>query len=227
MVYSQIVCTFAVHLYNHQNQHIIMKKIAFLLIALMACTVVVHAQDYKRSAGIVVGTMEGFSYKRFYGENIAIQTDIMWKIIPTTGTTFIRSKTIVDDNSSDWTEPIKGSGSMTSWSFECNPNMIYQKHIKTFDKCGLYWYAGGGVSVGFGRNFSDVDGLAGKFGINAIGGIECSFDLPLTLFADFRPGYGLFFDSVFASYGGLTTKVRSNTNFFDWGIGIGARYCFY
>ena len=52
----------------------------------------------------------------------------------------------------------------------------------------------------------------GKLGVNAIGGVEYRFRFPLTLQADFRPGFGLLFNNHY------------NVTYFDWGLFVGARY---
>lgn len=52
----------------------------------------------------------------------------------------------------------------------------------------------------------------GKIGVNAIGGVEYKFNIPLTLQADLRPGFGLLFNKHFT------------INYFDWAICVGVRY---
>ena len=69
----------------------------------------------------------------------------------------------------------------------------------------MYWFAGGGLSLGGWAGY-------GKFGVNAIGGIEYKFNIPLTIQADLRPGFGLAF-----GYGG-------SFPYFDWGLCFGIRY---
>ncbi len=197
-----------------------------LAVALTACVLTASAQNYKHSAGIVVGTMEGLSYKGFISDNLAIQADLTFKVIPTSGTQIVTHKASGGNVSTDWTTTSKISGSFTAWTFEANPNLLYQSQITAFDECALYWYAGGGVSLGMGNNFSGAAGVYGKWGINAIGGLELAFDIPLTLFFDFRPGYGMLFDYAKEVIGGPVSQRRICTNFFDWGLGLGARYCF-
>ncbi len=96
------------------------------------------------------------------------------------------------------------------WSMEVNPNLMYE--APTGAK-GLHWFAGGGLSLGYvvGGGYRGYYN-AGKFGINAIGGIEYKFNIPLTLQADFRPGFGMHFN-------------RDNAiPFFDWSFCVGVRY---
>ncbi len=208
-----------------------MKKILLriTLVALFATTIFsANAQNYKHSAGIVVGTMEGLSYKGFISNNLAIQADLVFKVLPTAGTSTLSTKFYGEYGTSNWSEPITVSSSFTGWSFEANPNLLYQSQITDFDECTLYWYAGGGVSLGLGREFSvgQEAGVDGKWGLNAIGGVELAFDIPLAIFLDFRPGYGMYFTNRIDRVPGLSTHTRGITNFFDWGLGLGARYCF-
>ncbi len=87
-------------------------------------------------------------------------------------------------------------------SAEVNPNVMYEALAGP-----IYWFAGGGVSIG--------GWGAGKFGLNAIGGVEYKFSkIPLTIQGDFRPGYGLTFGN-----GGTFS-------YFDWGICASVRYTF-
>lgn len=83
----------------------------------------------------------------------------------------------------------------------------------------LYWLAGGGVTLGyiFGiAAYGDMMiGDSGRFGINAIGGIEYKFDIPLSIQADVRPGYGLLFNSG-----------PGVANGFDWAAVATIRYTF-
>ena len=61
--------------------------------------------------------------------------------------------------------------------------------------------------------------LDGKFGINAILGLEYKLDIPLTLQLDFRPGYGMLFTDEYF-YG------PDVWNYFDWSLNAGVRYTF-
>lgn len=89
---------------------------------------------------------------------------------------------------------------------EINPNLMYEAPTSAN---GLYWLVGGGLSIG---GWGGPAGGFGKFGVNAIGGIEYKFNIPLTIQADFRPGFGLAFTQ------GYTAP------FFDWGLCFGIRY---
>ncbi|MCQ2285547.1 MAG: hypothetical protein MJZ76_01575 [Bacteroidales bacterium] len=163
----------------------------FLLTAIICClfagfTNTVCAQaPYKQSIGITAGNMQAVSYKVFFTDHLALQADLGTKITLATGDL--------------WNWPV--------WTVELNPNLMYEGSIIP----GLFWFAGGGVSLGYCWNITNL----GKFGVNAIGGLEYKFgNIPLTLQFDFRPGYGLLFNT----YG--------TANYFDWGINAGVRYTF-
>ena len=71
----------------------------------------------------------------------------------------------------------------------------------------------------------------GKFGINAILGLEYKLNIPLTLQLDFRPGYGLAFygeDYIDYDVHGNESKSRVHCaiNYFDWSVNAGVRYKF-
>ncbi len=168
-----------------------MKKISVILLSLvMGLMLTVNAQaPYKHSIGGTFVNMEAVSYKTFFNDNLALSVDLGFK----------------------WTIGAFKGGSGLLMSFEANPNFMYESAIGSK---GLYWLAGGGVSLGMGLPTYAGGGVIGKFGVNAIGGIEYKFNIPLTLQADFRPGYGLMFNSVGAG------------SYFDWGLCFGVRYTF-
>ena len=154
-----------------------MKKISVILLGLvMGMMLTVNAQaPYRHSVGGTVLNFNGFSYKTFLTDNLALSVDAGFK----------------------WTVfqgiPLTG---------EVNPNIMYEAPTSAN---GLYWFAGGGLSLGGWAGW-------GKFGVNAIGGVEYKFNIPLTIQADFRPGYGLAFGRGFGY------------SYFDWGLCLGVRY---
>lgn len=95
------------------------------------------------------------------------------------------------------------------WSIEVNPNLMYEAPTKAG---GLHWLVGGGISLGYVATGYRAYYNAGKFGFNAIGGIEYKFNIPLTLQADFRPGFGMHFNRDYTM------------PFFDWSLCLGIRY---
>ncbi|MBP5664142.1 MAG: hypothetical protein J6X16_07720 [Bacteroidales bacterium] len=166
-----------------------MKKISVILLSLvMGMMLTVNAQaPYRHSIGVTLGNMEAFSYKTFLTDNFALSVDAGFK----------------------WTFAATRYGSGISMSIEANPNFMYEAATGVD---GLHWLAGGGLSLGMALPQVIGGSVAGKFGINAIGGVEYKFKIPLTLQADFRPGYGLLFNDDYGA------------SYFDWGICVGVRY---
>jgi len=168
-----------------------MKKMRVLFIGLFfaALGTASYAQaPYTHSIGGITGFLYGASYKTFIiSDKLALQADLGTKL-----------------NVRSW----------SFWSLDLNPNAMYEQQIAKVD--GLYWFAGGGISLGYmlsGRIYYSGFGY-GRFGINAIGGVEYKFKFPLTLQADFRPGYGLLF------------RKNISDSYFDWGLNVSARYTF-
>lgn len=179
-----------------------------LLIAVVICLFAgfcgtVKAQaPYKNSIGVTLGTNQAVSYKTFVGNHFGIQVDLGTKITRGAG--------------DHWNADI--------WTLELNPNFMYEGH---FTK-GLYGFIGGGVSLGYnwniwhwnlvydhhGHHYGYRTEDNGKFGVNAIMGLEYKFNAPVTLQFDFRPGYGLLFHENW------------HCSYFDWGLNLGVRYTF-
>lgn len=169
----------------------------------------VKAQPYKMSIGGIVGTTEGASFKMFIAPKLALQADLGFKY----GSYYY-------NYAYDYY-----SGYNWFWTLELNPNLKYQGNIHEWNVGGLQWFAGGGVGLGyvlskyhyFYDDYNDIrdnNGARGKFGVNAIGGVEFFFKkIPLTTQFDMRPGYGLLFGSGTKSY-------------FDWGCNVSVRYTF-
>ena len=138
---------------------------------------------YTHGIGLTVGMTEAVSYKTFaLGTNLALQADLGIHL--------------------------NMRNSWDFWSLDLNPNLMYERKI---GGTGLYWFAGGGISLGY--VFSE-HWAYGRFGVNAIGGLEYKFRIPLALQFDFRPGYGLIF------------REHYNSSYFDWGLNLGVRYTF-
>ncbi len=175
----------------------------FVMVFLISSTYTYAQAPYKHSIGVVVGTFYGTSYKTFLTDKLALQADFGVKL-----------NTVVEKYTIWWFSGSTSGQTWIAWDLELNPNLMYQSSI---GNTGLSWFAGGGLSLGYAfvqqyRDFT-VHSDFGKFGINAIGGVEYTFSsIPLSLQFDFRPGYGLLFDSDY------------NRSCFDWTIGIGARY---
>lgn len=186
------------------NQKIFTMKRNLLIVAILAVTMglcsKVNAQAYTHSIGGNVGNMQAVSYKTFITNHFAIQVDLGTKITLGAGR--------------HWNAEI--------WDLELNPNFMYEGH---FTK-GLYGFIGGGVSLGYnwniwgahynwvGHHWGSRTCDNGKFGANAIMGLEYKFNAPVTLQFDFRPGYGLLFNRDW------------NWSYFDWGLNLSCRYTF-
>ena len=175
-------------------------NVLMMSILLLSMAMVSYAQPYKGGVGVVAGTMEGVQGKLFLTPKLALQADLAWKfgVYP-----FGYQGNFFSDYMSD---------------FELNPNLLYQSNIKEWGWGQLDWFAGGGLSLGCafsGNGYGYGYAVVGKFGINAIGGVELSLSkIPLAFAFDFRPGYGLLFDKDIA------------ISYFDWAVTISARYCF-
>lgn len=187
--------------FMYKNQQV-MKKISsiILLIGLIWCA---NAQaPYHHSIGATLGNMNAVSYKTFFTDNIAFSVDAGFKWTLTSATYHEKQTGFV------WHE------AMIPMTIEVNPNVMYEGSTNVN---GLHWLAGAGLSAGYAwSTYHDTWGTYktyyGKLGVNAIGGVEYRFRFPLTLQADFRPGFGLLFNNHY------------NVTYFDWGLFVGARY---
>ncbi|MBQ7489392.1 MAG: hypothetical protein IJT51_02600 [Bacteroidales bacterium] len=145
---------------------------------------------YSQSVGGMVGNMWGGSYQLYLTDNIVLGADLGVKLVYTAG------------------QEVNGIDLMT---LELNPNVMYSVNF-TPELNGLF---GGGISLGYNFlawNFNRVD--MGKFGINALAGIEYKLDAPLVLQADIRPGFGM----LFGAGGGKPWP------YFDWAACVTLRY---
>ena len=192
-----------------------MKKSIFTLM-LVALATGVMAQGYTHSVGATVGTLYGVSYKGFIiSDNLALEVDLGVNLMstPVSSTmTYLGTKTTT---SGTWNG---------CYTFEVNPNILYQAGIANWDFGGLAWYAGGGVSIGFIDDIKYSGNPSFKWGVNATGGVELKLSsVPLAISFDFRPGYGMYTDS--ADDGG-GNKISIASSFFDWKLAAGVRYTF-
>ena len=156
---------------------------------LMACSIFsLNAQKlYDYSVGGVGGSMWGGSFQTYLLDNLALGVDLGVQLTYAAGQYSMNGDLM---------------------TLQLNPNAMYAIDF-TKNLNGLF---GGGVSLGYGfLGFGFNRFNAGKFGINALAGVEYKFDIPLVIQADLRPGYGLMF-------GGGTW------NYFDWSACITARY---
>lgn len=187
-----------------------MKKI-FTILAAMMLAGSMAAANYTHSVGGVFGGMMGASYKGFiFGvDGLALQADLGVGLTQAAGT--LSEKEDGEKYSVSYNHGV--------YTFEANPNVVYQQPIKEWGFGSLDWYAGGGLSLGLWNQLGWTTDPFGKFGINAVGGVELGFsNVPLALGFDFRPGYGL----AFRNLEGMTTTI----NYFDWKLAASLRYCF-
>lgn len=191
-----------------------MKKVIFG--ALMLVLVIsASAQNYKASVGINAGSFNGFSYKGFVTDHLALQVDLGVNLECTYG-----QVDIYENGSSIGT----ASGQQSFYTFEANPNLLYQAEILSANAGTLSWFAGGGLSAGMmnSLNLRESHPIF-KWGVNGIGGIEFQLaQAPVAFSFDFRPGYGMS-TYVFRDIYSRTTAVNS---FLDWKMAIGIRYVF-
>ncbi|MCR5554366.1 MAG: hypothetical protein K6F29_02410 [Bacteroidales bacterium] len=175
-----------------------MKKVLLIVVFAILASGSAMAQ-YKHSIGGVVGSMNGFSYKVMATNNFAISVDLGVKL----------------------TEGAFDRYSASVFDLEVNPNFMYEANATG----GLYWFVGGGFSLGYGSfNYAGWRTDCGKFGLNAIGGLEYKFGIPLTLQFDFRPGFGLLFYERPQYW--LNGDIYRNPDYFDWGLNLSLRYAF-
>ncbi len=236
-----------------------MKKILLLAVAAMTA-MCAFAQDYTQSVGLVVGSLNGASYKYFISEELAIQADLGIGVMATGGSVTALSEMgfVGQTTKSKYVNKLNAS----LWTLQVAPNFIWQKNITSMDWGKLDFFVGGGLTLGYAKftegeateyelyedgkkidsgkyivkpqlDAEECDEDFGKFGINAIAGLELALtDAPITIGLDFRPGYGLMFsgeekDEINAGYGVKITRTSSSTfSFFDWTLAATVRYTF-
>jgi len=176
-----------------------MKKImSLVLVAMMG----ISAMAQQHEIGAVIGGLNGLSYKYWFNDNVAVQADLavgltaapVWGQGPVFGTV---------------------QGLLHLYDFTLNPNLAY--HFPLTRR--MFLYTGGGLSLGMlsPLNNTNPNNILGKFGINALCGIEFQAkNAPVAVAFDFRPGYGL----------GFTNSPTDFLHMFDWKLGLAVRYAF-
>jgi hypothetical protein len=174
-----------------------MKKLFFSLVALIFATASM-AQNHEM--GLVVGGLNGLSYKQHMTKNFAIQADLAVGFQST-------QLGIMGDG--DYI-PLQAD----IFDFILNPNFLYHMDLKY----GIYADLGGGVSAGLMQTLHTYNpATMGKFGINAFAGVGYKMDkLPLAFGLDFRPGYAM----------SINAPMELLLNQFDWHLAASVRYCF-
>ena len=174
-----------------------MKKVLFSFLALVLA---VGAAAQNQEIGLVVGGLNGLSYKKHMTDNFAIQADLA------VGFQRIDLGIIGDGDFI----PLQ----VDIFDFVLNPNFLYHKDLKY----GIYAEFGGGVSAGLMQTLHTINPATfGKFGINAFAGVGYKMsNLPLAFGLDFRPGYSL----------DLNVPYELLFHQFDWHLAASVRYCF-
>lgn len=177
---------------------------------------------YMHSLGLVVGNINGISYKTFIKDHFAIELDLAGFEMSLCS---FRDYYEYYDNynyQSKYYEYIRTVSAMSAPVLHLN--FLYQGH---FTK-GLYGMVGGGINIGYSftpelrkayRPYMYNDPYAnweefGKAGAGALLGLEYVFEKPVALQFDFRPGYGILFSDL------------DYYNFFDWSLCLSVRYVF-
>jgi len=172
-----------------------MKK---LLISIACCLVALSAAAHDNEVGVVVGGLNGFSYKCLVNPNFAVQADLAFGLLSTPFNTQVG--------------PIRGEGVADFWDFTVNPNFLYNKNLPH----NFSILAGAGLSLGMVElldNFKSIEN--GKFGVNAFFATAYLLpSIPLSLSIDFKPGFAHGFNNYY------------RFNYFDWHLALGLRYCF-
>jgi len=196
-----------------------MKKVFFVIMLCAACISVSAQGRYRHGVGVVVGSLNGLSYKTFLSENFCIQADAAFGI----------QHTIAGDFRVGEIElPKKSTYEGDIWTASLNPNFLYQSLIQTWDWGGISVFGGAGFSLGCMDHFTAdptpidtyINSVMGKFGVNVMAGVELGFDdVPVSIQLDLRPGYGLGF---------LPTDHDQTVtmSFFDWAAALSVRYVF-
>ena len=174
-----------------------MKKLVFSFLALVLA---MGATAQNQEIGLVVGGLNGLSYKKHMSENFAIQTDLAVGVQRT-------DLGIIGDG--DFI-PLP----VDMFDFVLNPNFLYHKDLKY----GIYAEFGGGLSAGLMQTLHTINPMTlGKFGLNAYAGVGYKMNnLPLAFGLDFRPGYAL----------DINVPYELLLHQFDWHLAASVRYCF-
>jgi len=181
-----------------------MKKLSVLLLALgFVCAVNAQA-PYRHGIGVTAGNLNAFSYKTFFTNHLAFSVDAGYKWLFTSAMYHEKG-----------TNYAFRQNNFFPTTLEVNPNLMYEA---TTNVGGLHWFVGGGLSGGYSWATS-YDGYYGyykyyygKIGVNAIGGVEYKFNIPLAVQVDFRPGFALMFNKHY------------NIHYFDWGFNASVKY---
>ena len=169
-----------------------MKRL-FFFFAAVVMAVSVTAQN---EIGIIAGGINGLSYKHWFSETGAIQTDLAVGLTAAPMVIYVNGSRFMSSTNSQY-------------DFTINPNVLaHHSIIPAFQV-----YAGAGVNLGILSDLSNTNpsNIIGKAGVNVVVGWAVDFS-PVVLSLDFRPGYGLGFQGNLIAH------------FFDWKLGFAVRY---
>ena len=150
--------------------------------------------------GVIAGGLNGLSYKYWFTDAVALQTDLAVGLTLAPGATYLSGTKVVDFTNSQY-------------DFTLNPNIAY--HIDAANM--LKFYVGAGLNIGLLSDLTNTnpDYIIGKFGANGLLGFALDLS-PFVVALDFRPGYGL----------GFRDSNTAHLSFFDWKLGLAVRYQF-
>ncbi|MGI6291390.1 MAG: hypothetical protein ACOXZH_03040 [Bacteroidales bacterium] len=153
---------------------------------------------YKASIGGMAPIgIAGGSFKTSFNENFFLQTDAFYNV----------RLCLYRKNSSTHFEVFP--------FFESNTNIMYQEKLKEKQKVDLFWFVGGGMTLGGWFGSPNV-----KTGLNVIIGLEYILKIKqsLSFQIDFRPGYALLFDTVYKQSEGYFFGYSGENliHHFDW-----------
>ena len=131
-----------------------MKK-TLLAAALLLGALTMSAQSYEHSLGVSVGNLFGVSYKGFFFgvEGLGMQIDLGCKL-SNWGTHYSQNSSWEaggESGSETTSYPLKDDKDPLSWNyftFEVNPNIVYNLPIHSGSYGSLAFCAGGGISLG-------------------------------------------------------------------------------
>lgn len=172
------------------------KKIIALCVAVMAAM----SMSAQHEIGIVAGGLNGLSYKRWFSDNVAIQTDLAVGLTMAYCGAYFNGVKLAE-------------GANSQYDFTLNPNLVYHIDMPASFKI----YLGGGLNIGLVSDLKNTStsGIMGKAGANALVGLSYGFGgSPWVLAFDFRPGYGL----------GFADENTAHVHFFDWKLAVAVRY---
>lgn len=177
-----------------------MKSVKWILFSILLMLIHVNVSSQNNELGVVVGSFNGFSYKRIVSNSFATLSEI--------GFPFYKSPCLIQDGDLNKV----ANGTMSLWGFELDQNFLFNRQFEN----QWTFFVGGGVSVGMVVDYYTYDVFA-KTGVNAIVGCEYAFsNVPLGISLDFRPGYG----TMYFPENVLLVSL------FDWKLALSLRYCF-